>query len=74
MIDKLDEQYRTFETRLQFIGEIFANKLPQETIMANCINHKLKRSYEAYTDDLKSSVSKLKNEDPMAILKKINLN
>lgn len=69
---KLDEEYRTFETRLKFIGEVFANKFSQETIMTNCIQHKLKRSYESYVEDINRSIKTLTAQDPLAILKKIN--
>jgi hypothetical protein len=67
-----DEASRTFETRLQFINEIFSNPYDSNQIMASCINHKLNKSYEAYIKDIHKSLWKLSGKDPIAILRRID--
>ena len=54
--DKFPEEDRTFETRLKFINEIFTNTYEQYQIMANCIQYKLDKSYEAYLKEIHKSV------------------
>lgn len=66
-----DRVERTFESRLLFINQIFADKYPAEDILSSCIQHKLKVSYESYLDELDLSIYQLKNTDPMKVLKKI---
>ena len=69
---KFPENARTFETRLKFLKELFTNRYEPYQIMAHCIQHKLDRSYEAYVKDIHKSVWLLENQDPMAILKRID--
>ena len=53
---KFPEEERTFETRLKFIKELFTNKHEDYQIMANCIQHKLDRSYDAYLKEIHKSM------------------
>jgi len=71
-IEKFPEEERTFETRLIFIHDIFANRYPRSQIMAHCIQHKLDKSYEAYVKEIHKSLWQLYGKDPMAVLKKID--
>jgi len=71
-IAKFPVEQRTFETRVQFIHDIFANKYPPYQIMASCISHKLDKSFEAYIKDIHKSLWVLQGKDPMAVLKKID--
>jgi hypothetical protein len=66
------EESRTFETRLKFINELFSETFTADQIMASCINYKLSKSFEAYIKDIHKSLWKLRNSDPMAILKRID--
>ena len=66
------ENERTFETRDKFIHDIFSNKHTNTEIMANCIRYKLDKSYEAYVKKVHKSFWQLNNEDPMAVLKRID--
>ena len=68
----VDREDRTFETRLQFINEIFRNKYKRYQIMASCIKYKLNKSYEAYVKEIHKSVWDLNGKDPIAVLKKID--
>ena len=70
---KFPEEERTFETRLKFIRELFTNKYENYQIMAHCIQHKLDKSYEAYVKEVHKSEWRLGNQDPIAILKRIDL-
>ena len=63
---------RTFETRLHFIYELFSNKFTQDQIMANCIKYKLDKSLQAYIKEIHKSLWALDNEDPIAILRRID--
>ena len=69
--EKFPEEERNFETRIKFIKEIFSNKYEQWQIMAQCITHKLDRSYESYLKDLHKSAWQLEGKDPLAVLKQI---
>lgn len=69
--NKFPEEYKTFETRLLFIRELFTNTYERHQIMASCINYKLGKSYEMYLKDIHRSLWNLNGKDPMAILKKI---
>ena len=69
---KFPESERTFETRLKFIKELFSHKFENYQIMAHCIQHKLDKSYEAYLKEIHKSMWLLGNEDPMAVLKRID--
>lgn len=69
---KFPESQRTFETRLKFIKELFTHKFKDYQIMAHCIQHKLDKSYEAYVKEVHKSEWLLGNEDPMAVLKRID--
>ena len=66
------EDERTFESRLQFIADIFSNKYEKHQIMASCIKYKLNKSYEAYVQEVHKSLWSLYGKDPMAVLKKID--
>ena len=69
---KFPEEERTFETRLKFIKELFTNRYEPYQIMAHCIQHKLDKSYEAYLKEIHKSMWLLGNEDPIAVLKRID--
>lgn len=69
---KFPEELRTFETRVQFIRDIFVSKYTRDEIMTRCVQHKLGRSFEAYMDAVNKSVWTLEGEDPMRILKRID--
>ena len=69
---KFDLNSRTFETRLLFIKELFENKYSPNDILASCIEHKLKRSFESFLEELDYSAWKLHGEDPLAVLKRID--
>ena len=66
------EDSRTFETRVKFIHELFSETFTSDQIMASCINYKLNKSFEVYVKDIHKSLWRLRNKDPMAILKKID--
>ena len=66
------EGERTFESRLKFIHDIFANRFPQEQIMARCVQYKLDASFDAYIKDIHKSLCWLYGKDPMEVLKKID--
>lgn len=70
--NKFPETERTFETRLKFIKELFSHKFESYQIMAHCIQHKLDRSYDAYIKEIHKSEWLLGNEDPIAVLKRID--
>jgi len=69
---KFPENDRTFETRVKFIKELFSHKFENYQIMAHCIQHKLDRSYDAYLKEIHKSEWLLGNEDPIAVLKRID--
>ena len=68
MIDNIDKNQRTFETRLLFIKELFLHKYSEEEILKGSIVHKLKKSYEQYLDEVNRSVSMLRSQDPLKVL------
>ena len=68
----VDREDRTFETRLQFINEIFSNRYEDYQIMASCIQYKLDQSYEVYLKDIHKSLWLLNGKNPLTILKKID--
>ena len=70
---KFDRNSRTFETRVCFIRDIFSNKYKPVEIMAHCIQYKLDKSYEAYLSDILTSIWNLNGQDPMKILKNIDM-
>lgn len=70
--DKFPERERTFETRVLFIRELFTSRYEPYKIMANCVRHKLDRSYDAYLKEIHRSVLALDNKDPLAVLKRID--
>lgn len=72
VIKKFDPSKRTFETRVTFVRDIFTAKYDNADIMAQCIQHKLKKSFENYIDDLEYNTWKLNGEDPIAVLKRID--
>lgn len=69
---KFDRDQRTFETRVSFIRDIFTNKYEPIEIMAHCIQYKLDKSYEAYFNDILTSIWNLNGKDPIKILKRID--
>ena len=69
---KFPENERTFETRVKFIKELFSHKFENYQIMAHCIQHKLDRSYDVYLKEIHKSEWLLGNEDPIAVLKRID--
>lgn len=70
--EKFDPESRTFETRLQFIHDIFAEKYTQTEILAGCIEHKLDRNLFNYLSELDSSLKILAKRNPMTVLKRID--
>ena len=68
----VEREDRTFESRLQFIADIFGNKYKPYQIMASCIQHKLNKSYEAYIKEIHKSLWDLAGKNPIDILKKID--
>ena len=68
----VEREDRTFETRLQFINEIFSSKYKPHQIMASCITYKLNKSYESYLKEIHKDLWELDGKDPIAILKKID--
>ena len=71
-IPKFDEESRTFETRVQFIHDIFANLHTKDQIMASCVSHKLDKSFEAYVKEIHKSLWSLYGKDPLTLLKKLD--
>jgi hypothetical protein len=71
---KFDRNARTFETRVTFIHDIFANKYAPIEIMAHSIKYKLDKSYESYLADILKNIWNLNGQDPMKILKRIDRN
>ena len=71
---KFDRNAITFETRVTFIHDIFANKHTPTEIMAHSIKYKLDKSYEIYLEDILKSVWNLNGQDPMKVLKRIDSN
>lgn len=69
---KFDYSKRTFETRLQFIHDIFSSKYSQSAIMSRCIEYKLGKSYQAYVKEIEDDLWKIYGEDPLKILKKLD--
>ena len=65
----MQEDKRSFETRLLFIRDIFSDLHSQDEIMAKCIQHKLDVSYENYVHELKNRTTVLSFADPIKILK-----
>jgi len=72
MANKFPEEARTFETRLKFIHDLFANRYPQSQIMAHCVQHKLDWSFKEYIKEIHKSLWLLDNQDPIEILQKID--
>ena len=70
MIDKFPEELRTFETRAQFINQLFSNLFSMEDIMAHCIIHKLDRSFLLYEEKLAHTMIAISGEDPLNTLLK----
>ena len=68
----IEREDRTFESRLQFIADIFSNTYKDYQIMASCIKPKLDKSYEAYIKEVHKSLWDLAGKDPITILKKID--
>lgn len=71
MIDneKFPEDKRTFQTRLEFIRDMFSDLHPQWEIMKKCIEHKLDRSLMIYVDELEKSVRNLEDKDPIKVIR-----
>lgn len=65
-----DESQRTFETRLEFIRQIFTNKYSEDDIFKKCVEHKLDRSFELYTQEVNACLNRLYAKDPIKILKR----
>jgi len=70
---KFPESQRTFETRLLFIREIFSDLHSPEEIMAQCITHKLDRSYLRYVQSLDKSMANLTMAEPLKILRTMKM-
>jgi hypothetical protein len=52
----VEREDRTFESRLNFIIDIFSNTYEPYQIMASCIKYKLNKSYEAYVKEIHKSL------------------
>lgn len=71
---KEDESLRTFESRLLFIKEIFTNTYSEDEILKKCIEHKLKRSYEAYIAEVNRCFDTIINkvqQNPISVINKL---
>ena len=64
---------RSFRTRIEFIHDIFSQLYDRSVIMASCVRYKLGRSYDLYLKDLSRSEWLLNNEDPMKVLRRIDV-
>jgi len=64
---------RNFKTRAEFISLLFTETYTQTQIMANCIQYKLGKSFETYAHDVERSLWTLCGEDPIKILKRIDV-
>lgn len=73
MQDKLDpgKENRTFETRLEFINNIFSQPHSKEEIMASSIQFKLNKTYEQYVEEVERSLNYLLSKDAEKVLNKI---
>lgn len=71
-MDKPAREERTFETRLQFIREIFSDVYPQDVILQSAIQFKLGMSLEQYNIDTRASIRVLETAQNVALLKKLN--
>ena len=70
-MSSVNEEDRTFESRLLFIGEIFNDPFPKDKIMTSCIQHKLDVSFEEYLSDVHKSYYKLLQKEPTTVLKRM---
>ena len=68
----MPQEGRTFETRLQFINSIFANKFLQQEIMSSSVQYKLRQSFESFNDELNASIHILELKDPIKVLRAKN--
>ena len=73
MQDRLDpgKENRTFETRLEFIANIFGHPLSKTEILASSVQFKLNKTYEIYLEEVNRSLSILASHDPTKVLSKI---
>ena len=73
MQDRLDpgKENRTFETRLEFIANIFSHPLSKTEILASSVQFKLNKTYEIYLEEVNRSLSILASHDPTKGLSKI---
>lgn len=73
MIDRLDpgRENRTFKTRLQFIDSVFSNPHSKDEILASSIQFKLRKSYEAYLEDLDRYIDGIAKKDNIKALKNL---
>lgn len=73
MQDRLDpgKENRTFETRLEFIVNIFSHPLSKTEILASSVQFKLNKTYEIYLEEVNRSLSILASHDPTKVLSKI---
>ena len=73
MQDRLDpgKENRTFETRLEFIANIFSYPLSKTEILASSVQFKLNKTYEIYLEEVNRSLSILASHDPTKVLSKI---
>ena len=70
MQDRLDpgKENRTFETRLEFIANIFSHPLSKTEILASSVQFKLNKTYEIYLEEVNRSLSILASHDPTKVL------
>ena len=73
MQDRLDpgKENRTFETRLEFIANIFSHPLSKTEILASSVQFKLNKTYEIYLEEVNRSLSILASHNPTKVLSKI---
>lgn len=71
-MDNMPEINRSFESRLLFIKDIFANKYEPIDIMASSVQYKLGMSLLQYREDLHTSALSLQYNKAMKVLNKMN--
>lgn len=67
----MDNQNRTFETRLLFLKDVFTHPLTHEQLMIKSIEAKLNNTDFNYEKELEKSLSILRNKDPQRVAKKM---
>ena len=73
MQDRLEtgKENRNFDTRLEFIANIFSHALSETERLASSVQFKLNKTYEIYLEEVNRSLSILASHDPTKVLSKI---